>query len=593
MNFKLPLATGAVLVGLAVPAMAQTLSIKVDGADIKDVLRSASLVATIIDNEEDASTQDIIAAARADYRRILTGLYSEGYYAGTVSILIDGQEASNVAPLDAPDTIEKVRFNITTGPAFRFGTADIAPITDATELPDTFASGERARSGAIGDAASAAISGWRDAGHPVAAVSDQQITARHADRIINATIGIDPGPNAVFGPLTVSGNDAVRERAIRRIIGYPEGAEYSPQTLEQVAERLRRTGAFSSVAMVESDTVIDGQLPVEIEVAEAAPRRVGFGLDLSTVDGLTVSGYWMHRNFLGGAQRFRVEGEVSGIAGETGGIDYSTGVSLSVPRPFAIDTELTASLALSHEDEPDYLIDQLSGDVTVTRLLENDTDYSVGIGFVTARSEDASGIRHYNMLTFPMTGTIDRRDDTLNPKTGQFSTLELTPFLGTGDVGSGGRAYFDGRIYRSVGEQQNVTFALRGQLGSVLGVNVNNAPPDYLFYSGGGDSVRGEGYKSLGVTQNGVTTGGLSFAAMSLETRVDITDTIGVVGFYDAGFVGETEIPFEDGDWQSGAGVGLRYYTGIGPIRLDLATAASGDNAGKSLSVYVGIGQAF
>ena len=106
--------------------------------------------------------------------------------------------------------------------------------------------------------------------------------------------------------------------------------------------------------------------------------------------------------------------------------------------------------------------------------------------------------------------------------------------------------------------------------------------------------MRGQPYQSLAVDLGGGNEiGGTSFVATQLEARVDINDTFGVVGFYDAGFVGADSVPFSNGDWHAGAGVSVRYNTGIGPIRLDLATPANGDNAGRSLEVYIGIGQAF
>lgn len=88
-------------------------------------------------------------------------------------------------------------------------------------------------------------------------------------------------------------------------------------------------------------------------------------------------------------------------------------------------------------------------------------------------------------------------------------------------------------------------------------------------------------------------TGGTSFAGLQLEARVDLAGKFGLVGFYDVGFVGTSEVPLEDGDWHAGTGLGLRYDTGIGPIRFDVATPASGDDAWSDVSVYIGVGQAF
>ena len=80
--------------------------------------------------------------------------------------------------------------------------------------------------------------------------------------------------------------------------------------------------------------------------------------------------------------------------------------------------------------------------------------------------------------------------------------------------------------------------------------------------------------------------------AASAEVRARVTPKIGVVGFVDAGYVGATDFAGGDGDWHSGAGLGLRYDTGFGPIRLDVATPVGGDT-GDGVQVYVGIGQSF
>ena len=172
-----------------------------------------------------------------------------------------------------------------------------------------------------------------------------------------------------------------------------------------------------------------------------------------------------------------------------------------------------------------------------------------------------------------------------------------TPFVSIdGDV-NGARAFSDARAYYTIGDALPVTFAARAQIGSLIGAGVNEAPADFLFYSGGGGTVRGQPYKSLGIDRieggEAVTTGGTSFAGAQLEARVAVRDNIALVGFYDIGQISDNELPFDNGDWHAGAGIGLRYDTGIGPIRLDIATPASGDNAGEEVQVYIGIGQAF
>ena len=135
----------------------------------------------------------------------------------------------------------------------------------------------------------------------------------------------------------------------------------------------------------------------------------------------------------------------------------------------------------------------------------------------------------------------------------------------------------------------------------MIGADLMDAPADFLFYSGGGGTVREQPYKSLGVNVlrdfgtglQPADSGAASFVGLQLETRVDVTGRIGVVGFYDIGYVDIVAFPTGDGDWHAGTGIGVRYGTPIGPIRLDLATPANGDDAFGSLQVYIGIGQSF
>jgi len=470
----------------------------------------------------------------------------------------------------------------------------VTPVASATQMPDAFATGRTARSQVIRNAVTAAVDAWRDEGHAKAAATGQQITARHEVQKLDASVTLDPGPKLTFGEVTINGNRLVRTAAIRRIAGVPVGRTFLPEDLETAAARLRRTGAFSSVALIEADEIAEGNtLPIALEVKEARLRRLGVGIELSTIEGLRGSLYWLHRNALGGAERFQIEGKVAGIGGDTGGIDYSITTSLGIPAVFTTRTDFLATATLSREDEPDYLIDKVSIETALTRSIGADKSTSAGIGYLAAREVTDLGTREYTLLTLPLNGQLDRRDSVTNTKNGYFLNIDATPFLGLRGSASGGRVFADARGYASFGENDRFTLAARSQIGSVLGAQSADVPADFLFYSGGGGTVRGQGYKSLAIEESGATTGGLSFAGAQLEARVDVNDTIGVVGFVDYGYVGASSTPLSDGDWHSGAGLGLRYNTGIGPIRVDIATPTTGDDAFGNVQLYIGIGQSF
>ncbi len=280
-------------------------------------LRGASLLRTA-KREGIDDPQDLFSTALADYRRLVETLYALGYYSGIVHIRIDGREAALIPPLSPPRAISQIEVSIDPGKPFRFGEVDIAPLARGTQLPEDFRTGERARAATIIDAASGAVASWRDAGHAKARVKTQDLQADHANQTLTARIGLAPGPQVRFGDLILSGNTKVRSERIRRIAGLPTGEVFSPDALDKTANRLRRTGTFRSVAVTEADDLgPDNRMDIGLALVDEKPRRFGAGIELSNFEGLAVSGFWMHRNFLGGAERLRIEGEISGIAGES------------------------------------------------------------------------------------------------------------------------------------------------------------------------------------------------------------------------------------------------------------------------------------
>jgi translocation and assembly module TamA len=219
----------------------------------------------------------------------------------------------------------------------------------------------------------------------------------------------------------------------------------------------------------------------------------------------------------------------------------------------------------------------------------------VGLGYTRSDVADAGGDTSYNYLELPLTVLWDTRDDKLSATSGYYLDAGVTPFLGFGSTGTGAKLTGDARAYRSLGENGRFVLAGRVQFGTIVGAGIEATPRDYLIYSGGGGTVRGQPYQSLGVmvlSGGTVESGGRSFLGLSGELRAGITDKIGVVAFYDAGYISAGELFDQSGEWHAGAGLGLRYDTGIGPIRLDIAAPVSG-STGDGVQVYVGIGQAF
>lgn len=598
------LALAILLPSAAMPQQAE-LALPSDAPEeLRTVLENASLTLSLEGEGLDAA-QDYVAAARADYRRLLTGLYSEGYYGGVIDIEIDGREASTIEPLDAPDTIGQVVLAVTPGPRFTFGRVAVSPLAPATVLPLGFASGEVARSETIREAVRVAVAAWRDEGNALAAVESQDILADQPRGVLDVGVAIAPGPRLSFGTVTVTGNDDVRTARILRIAGIPSGEVFSPAALERASTRLRRAGAFDSVTIVEADAAEPGDtLPIELQVVESLPRRLGFAAEISSLDGVSAQAFLLNRNLLGGAERLRFEAEVSGVEGvaldtQGGGVDYALGATFSRPATFAPDNDLTLAARIEREDAQDYLLDQFTLDAGIIRYASDALTLSAAVGLLVASEETPIAERDYALVTLPLGAVLDRRDDPRDATAGFFIDANATPFLAVaGEAGSGARLYADARAYRTLGSR--LTVAARGQVGSVVGADRDEVPVDFLFFSGGGGSVRGQPFESLGVEVpdpdapgETVTLGAASLVGVQLEARVGITEQIGAVAFYDAGLTGADAFVSDDADFHAGTGLGVRYDTAIGPVRLDVATPANGDDAFGAVQVYIGIGQSF
>lgn len=584
--------TAALCLALATPTAGAELVLRAP-APLADDLRAASLTGSALDAGE-TNVQDLIAAAQSDYRRVLAALYEQGYFSAEVHVLVDGREAAGLSALNPPAGINRIEITVDPGPAFTFGRAQVAPLPQGMTPAPGFAPGQPAGTAIMREAAQGAVAAWRQSGHAKAQVTDQDIVADHAVNRVDASFRVTPGPRLTFGPSRISPDSAdsrVRPERIRAIAGIPEGKVYDPDAIDTAERRLRRTGAFRSATVTEDAGIgPNDTLGTEIAVEDAKPRRFGVGAELSTTEGLKLTGYWLHRNAFGGAERLRFDAEIAGIGGGTGGIDYSLGATLTRPAFRHPDAQLTFRALIEREDEPTYLSDHVELAVGVDRIVSDRLTLRAELAFRLAQTRDVQGWRDFRHVLLTGGATWDNRDSGTDPRKGAYAEVDVTPFLGFAGSSSGVRATADLRGYRAVGSR--VVLAGRMQAGSVLGPSIAATPPDFLFYSGGGGTVRGQGYQSLGVGTGANRTGGKSFAAFSAELRTDVSDKIGAVAFVDYGYVAASST-FDGGDWHGGAGIGVRYKTGLGPIRADLATPLTGSGAGKSVSLYVGIGQAF
>lgn len=596
-----PSLIGTLLLGLAaVPALGlDRLEFRIPAAtqEIQDAVRAASLVQSMLTSGQ-TDPIDLLAAARADYGRILAALYAKGHYSGTIHILIDGREAANIPPLESPVAISIIEVHVDAGDLFTFDQARLHPLPPAARLPDGFATGNPAESDLIRQSVEKGILDWRNAGYAKAALVEETVIADHATSRLDVDLRLDPGPKLRFGALDVQGEDRMRQNRIRKIAGLPEGRTFSETDLRRAEERLRRTGIFSSVTLIEDDGITAPDLVgVTATVVEQKPRRLSFGAEIASLDGLALEGSWLHRNLMGGGERLKIEGSATNIGTGESGVDYALDLSLDRPATLTPDTTAGINTGFAHVDEIDYSFDAFEFGLNFVHVFSERLTAKAGLTYSYQIGSDPGGDFTYRNLSVPTAVTWDKRDDARNPSEGFYLEASAMPFLGFGTTGSGLRGTIDGRAYHNLGENDGLVLAVRVQAGAVVGPDLLETPRDLLFFSGGGGTVRGHPYQSLGVpVLKGMgpefLIGGRYFLAGSVELRLRLTEKIGMVGFVDAGSIGLTGFQDDLSQSHAGAGLGLRYDTGFGPIRLDVAAPISG-STGDGVQVYLGLGQAF
>jgi translocation and assembly module TamA len=574
--------------------------------DVEKTLKGASTLWK--DREKPASAAaGLLAKARSDYRLLLAALYGQGRYGGTISILVDGREAADLQPDAAVSEPASISITVNPGPVFLFDKTSIInrappPLRrdDRVTLPEDegFAPGEVARSGAILQAEKLSIEAWRELGHPKASVAARRVSAAHATNKVDAIIEIDPGRKAYYNGVAVEGTERMDPAFVAWMTGLKPGREYDPDDLERANRRLSRLDVFRALRIQEADAIgEDGRLPLTVVVQERKLRRLGVGGSYSTLDGLGLEAYWLHRNLFGRAERLRFEAKVANI-GQTFDPDeltYRIGATFIKPGVYTPDTDFVASIFGDREVLDPYTRTGVTGELGFNHMFTEELSAKLFLNGGYAQFEDDTfGTRDFSYVGFLGGITFDNRDNKTDATEGYFLEAIAEPYYEFNYGNAVGKLTAEGRTYYGFGEENPVVLAGRVKLGTLFGSPISETAPDKLFFAGGGGSVRGYAYRNIGVvTPAGEVIGGRSLIEASAEIRARVSDSIGLVAFADAGYVSEESFPDFAEDLRVGVGAGLRYYTGLGPIRLDLAVPLDRQRDDPSVAFYVGIGQAF
>ena len=545
-------------------------------------------------------------------------LRSFGYFRGTVTFNIiqpksDGDTTDQQLPFSAenpeseasampPPTVHPstVRFEVDLGPRFTFSKIHINLAPDAPQnvlsppTPESvkLVEGEPYSAGLVVQAGESILTRYKQNGYPFPTISHRDVIADFKTDHAEVAFQVSPGSYARFGPTRVTGLTRLKDPYVYALIPWKEGEPYDIRLINAARQALFDTNLFGVVSFKNPGGVdAQGMLPMTVELSERAPRTVRLGLEYTTDYGPGFNGSWTHRNLFGMAEKLTASAVLNKET-RTGALRFSKPMFLNRDNTFI------AGIQFSNDTTPGY--DANSVDTTVMLQQQFTKTFSAGggLGFHLARvKENAFDTRNtYQLLYVPLSANLDTRKNILNPVRGYNLSLTMAPYQ---DISQSDIRFFryilGGSTYYNFNRGDWVVLAVRATFGQIYGIDHDEMPADLRFYPGGGGSVRGYGYQLAGPLQGDTPLGGLSMLTGSLELRFKITESIGLVPFLDAGTAYLDTVPdFSDQEMLYGAGLGLRYYTTIGPIRLDVAVPLrKREGVDSNYQFYVSIGQSF
>ena len=436
---------------------------------------------------------------------------------------------------------------------------------------------------------------YANEGRPFAKVIDRKVVIDRATKEMSVTYVVDAGPSARFGPHTVTGLERLERDYVERRIKWRQGAPYDARLVAQTRKALIDSGLFASARIdVVAPPADGGEAPMTVVLVERARHSVGAGLYYDTSQGIGSRAFWEKRNVFGGGESVRLEGEVAeqlflGLA------------RFRKPDVFQTNQDFLAEAQLSDERPEPYESQKLRLFSGLERRVVPERSFGAGVQLEKANVDqlalfdDTPTHVKYTLASLPLYARLDYTDDKLNPARGHRENYTLTPYVHLAGVNVNFvTLQAKGSAYYPLDDDHRYILAGFGGLSSILGESAGKLPADKRLYVGGGGSVRGFGYQRAGpLGLSDLPTGGVSSLEFGIELRAKVTDTIGIVPFFDAGSAYHTTLPSPGRDLFYGAGVGGRYYTPIGPLRLDIAVPLNKRPSDSAFQLYISVGQAF
>ena len=538
----------------------------------------------------------VSARLTEDSELLKTVLASEGWYDPQVRTHLDRSDAPNGLPL-------KAVIDVTPGKRFSF--SEIVVKADPTIPPNLVQDnlalrvGEPIVADRVQGAEAKVALALPENGYAFAQVRDRDILLDQETGQGVYTLPVEVGPRARFGDFATKGDLAFDAKHIATLARFKRGELYDSRKVDDLRKALVATGLFSTVS---AEPVRTGQpapddteyVTMMVNQDAGPPRTIAGSLGYAAGQGFTAEGTWTHRNLFPPEGALIAHG-VGGTQEQGAGVTFRRSNAARRDRTF----ELTAEALHSSYDAYSAYTGRLAARVSYdsTQIWQKKLTHAYGIELLGTVEKDydfAAGAR--KSRTFYIAGLngqigIDHSDDLLNPTKGFRATALIQP---EGSLHGNFTPYVRARLDASAYFPVSDSFVLAGRVrfGTIQGAQRYDIAPSRRLYSGGGGSVRGFGYQKLGpLDPNGDPIGGRSLNEGSIEGRYRFGN-YGVVAFLDAGQSYASSTP-NFSDLRYGVGIGGRFYTNFGPMRLDVGTPLARRKGESRINVYVSIGQAF
>lgn len=519
-------------------------------------------------------------AAARDIDVFEAALQSAGYYDGSAGVeIVPGEGGAQT----------RINFQIDPGPQFRATAYDIRYQDPGVDRPASLAdagltASESAAGAALRDLQVQFLEKLWESGYPRAEIVSRRAVADFDAAEARAVFVFNSGPKAAFGEPKISGAAKVDEDFIAKLKTWEIGAEYDRSKVIDYRDELSETGLFTAVDVAPGAPDANGKAPILVTVEERRRRTIGAGLSYSTTEGPGGRLFFANRNLFS-------RGELLNIEFTGSQVEQALDFDLTKPLP-GLPGRAFAELRFTNEttDAFDARSLELSSGLAKNWLddrLETRAALALETSDVTADGEQE---RTYFIST-PLTVAWNSENDILNPTRGAAGLLTVTPYTGTDSFT---QARISGRTQIQLGKEEQFSLATRAVMAGTFGSSLEDLRRNLRYYAGGGGSVRGYGFQEAGpLDEDSDPIGGRSLIEGAFEARAKVTQTIQLAGFIDAGSVSSNATPDFRERFFVGYGGGVRYFTPIGPIRVDIAFPHRARDSDRDFQLYIGLGQPF